>query len=258
MTIQTEAEQASSRLQEGKLIVGLATESMDEFVKVYQNSIKGSRTSFSVTNELFHFLEKQTESIQEAQKAEAELEKNLHVLGKSGQEGSAAIIQILEQSNQLTTDSDRLTRLLSRQYTGLKHCEQVLDSGHQMLENVGQNLNSAAESSSVLKNDLKNISNYKSEKSYAGFYFDIQKSLLSLNTSKEILDQLRYSFGYSDEEVKEDSDEKPRSEGAGRSTDPVTSTTEMLAEAQEEKPEDGLDFFEDSRVKAGSEEQNAG
>ena len=205
LTIQNEAELASNRLNKGKETVGLASKSINQFVKYYKNAIKDTRRGYSEVNELFQCFERLLSTVSDIQKSDIELEKNIKTLAKSSQEASSLTSQNLIQVNELASDYDRFVRTLSRQYIALTHCEQLLESGFHMMENVCDQSGSTVETSISLKNQLKPSNLEEQKSSQIENVFKFNKNILTLKNSTDTLEQMIQSY---DHDSKHDVPEK--------------------------------------------------
>ena len=193
LTIQNEAELASSRLNEGKEMVSVANLSITEFVKIYKNSIKDTKIGYAEISDLFQHFERLINMVADVLKSDNDLDKAIGTLTKSSADMSTEANKILEHTNRLTVDCERVTRMLSRQFISLTHNEQLISSGHQMLENAYEQASDVAEKSNTLRNDLKKSSTKNSFVPATNLY-EFNKRLAILQNTSETLEQVLYSY----------------------------------------------------------------
>ncbi|MCB9229147.1 MAG: hypothetical protein H6618_06005 [Deltaproteobacteria bacterium] len=247
LTIQSEADQVSSRLKAGRETVGAATNSIAEFVRVYQKQISGSRSGYAVAADLLSCMDSQTLQIQEFHKIGTELEKNVRHLADCGQEVAAGGLRILERANQISTESDRVTRLVSKQHSALKHCEHLLDAGYLLTENLGLVLNEVADSSAELKNDIKDQSECEEMPHLSSSFVEIRKNLMIMGSARDMLDRILYAYEENDKESATSEEEKDvYASGKGPSSGGGTPGEPSAEGGDFGKPEN--DFFSDTRI----------
>ena len=250
LTIQNEAELASTRLKKGKETVKVANLSITEFVKIYKNSIKDTKIGYLEISDLFQHFERLLNMVGDVLKSDNDLEKYIGSLSKSATDMSSEANKILEHTNRLTVDCERVTRMLSRQYISLTHSEQLIGSGHQMLENVYVQATDVAEKSNTLRNDLKKMSTKNSFAPGSNFY-EVNKRLAILQNTSDTLEQVLQSYspeasgeeqtntleksssGHGDQEARDGADVQVSA--------PVIDSSELGAEAEKEPRVSGDD-----------------
>lgn len=194
LTIQNEAEQASTRLKKGKETVKVVNQSIMEFVQIYKNSIKDTKIGYVEINDLFKNFENLLDMVADVLKSDNDLDKSIGDMTQSAVDMSSEVNRILEHTNRLTVDCERITRMLSRQYIGLTHSEQLINSGHQLLDNVFQQTSNAGEKSHSLKSELKKSSNRTAFVPNTN-YFEVSKRLAILENTSDTLEQVLQSYG---------------------------------------------------------------
>lgn len=134
VTIQTEAEHASQRLQQGNKSVAVANHSIKDFISKYTDALNDNKIGFAELMEITLLFERLINICASIQQSDNDVEKHVGSLSKTINESHMINSQILEQVNQLTVDSDRLTRKLHRQFMDLNYCEQIFDTSNRLLE----------------------------------------------------------------------------------------------------------------------------
>lgn len=190
LTIQSEAEQASSRLKKGQETVSKTQQTVGKFVDSYTNSLVETKGGYKDINTLFHYFEKLISNISEIYKVDSEVEKSLSRLMKSIQERSGEIYQILQDANKFSLNSDRIAKIMYRFYIQAKHCEQIIESSLLNLDKVDEVNKSCLDAVLQAKDFMQErINSFKVHFNNHGL-FESYRYLDDINSTLEVLEQL--------------------------------------------------------------------
>ena len=267
LTIQNEAELASNRLKKGSELVQVANNSITDFEKLYKESTKSTKLSYAELRGLSEDMTNIFQKIGNVVKLDTDVGKSIDKLVKSSNEITIETSKNLDLVNRLTVDSDKLTRMLSRQSISLNYCEQLLNSGSNILETVSQHSSNLIDRSNNLRNELKNYANGNVESIPNTNIFEVNRSLISLRNTADTLEEVIFSYGPNEGEEASLSDD---GESSSRPSEPSSSPSEPSSSPSEpssspsgphpDLPDDGAKLEsqkeEPSKPKVESEAQN--
>ena len=128
VTIQSEAEQASTCLIKGNASVTQANTMIAEFASDYEESVIETRRNNGELGEVQSEIESTMKQVSSARHDEQEMHQNLSSLEKSIIESMGVNTRLSTQINKLASHAERISRSLGRQYYDINHCELVLDA----------------------------------------------------------------------------------------------------------------------------------
>lgn len=156
-TIQQEADHASHCLEKSAKSVEFAHSRMLEVDRAYREAFTLSRQALSELNQLVSDVVNHMHDLKQIEKQSAELRKfciGLHNL--LDEHGRMASVTYTE-SNQLTIHSDRLSRLLNRQYFEMSHCDRLVEGLFYSLEGIKGRIEEGIANSESLLNGFNQV-----------------------------------------------------------------------------------------------------
>ncbi len=126
-TIQLEADHASSCLEKSRKSVDLAHSRMLEVDRSYREAVSLSRQALVDLNQMISDVNTHMQDLKSLEKQSHELRKYCSSLSNQLDEHGRLTSVTYSESNQLTIHSDRLSRLLNRQYFEISHCDRIIE-----------------------------------------------------------------------------------------------------------------------------------
>ncbi len=135
-TIQLEADHASLCLEKSKKSVELAHTRMLDVDRNYREAVTLSRQALSELNQLVVDVGLHMYDLKQIEKQSVEMRKYCMALNSLLDEHGQMTSVTYTESSQLTIHSDRLSRLLNRQYFEMSHCDRLIESTFFSLESI--------------------------------------------------------------------------------------------------------------------------
>ncbi len=158
MTIQNEAEQASGCLSKGNSSVVKATTSLTRFGGKYSSGLASISRSLDDLTGLSRDFTQLLQSVGQVHKDGATITSAAENLCKVSGENAVATKQLGTQVRQVTAYSDRLARVLSRQYFELSHAEHLVDGCLRLTAGLSEHAGKSVSATSDLKGALRALS----------------------------------------------------------------------------------------------------
>ncbi len=150
-TIQQEADHASACLEKSRKSVEIAHSKMLEVDHSYREAVTISRQALS---ELNHIVSSSVEHMQEMkaiEKQSHELKKYFNAIHNQLEEQGRLNRASYSECNQLTIHSDRLSRLMQRQYFEIAHCDRMVEGTFFTLDHIKSKMEESLASSDSLR-----------------------------------------------------------------------------------------------------------
>lgn len=135
-TIQQEADHASSCLEKSSKSVGLAHSKTLEVDRSYREGVHYARQAMSGLNQLIANATEQTSELKSVERQAHELKKYASTCLAQLEEQGRLTSSACTDSTTLMQHSDRLSRLLSRQYFEIAHCDRMVEGTFKNLGGV--------------------------------------------------------------------------------------------------------------------------
>lgn len=153
-TIQEEAEEASKLLTKSDEAVTSSSEKISDVEEAYRKYLALSRHAQGGIEVLKADVSQHFSTLQTVEKSSNEAKKLAEKLAAIIEEQGSMNSSINNEGNQLTAHSDRTSRLLSRQFHEIDHCQQLLDINMSYLSSIK---NRAAKTFSSAQNIKGNL-----------------------------------------------------------------------------------------------------
>jgi methyl-accepting chemotaxis protein len=135
-TIQQEADHASHCLEKSAKSVEIAHSRMLEVDRAYREAVTLSRQALTELNQLVLDVVNHMHDLKQIEKQSAELRKFCVGLNNLLEENGRLTSVTYTESNQLTIHSDRLSRLLNRQFFEMSHCDRLVEGLFYSMESI--------------------------------------------------------------------------------------------------------------------------
>ncbi len=135
-TIQLEADHASACLEKSRKSVDLAHSRMLEVDRSYREAVSLSRQALVDLNQMISDVNNHMQDLKSLEKQSHELRKYCSSLNNQLDEHGRLTSVTYSESNQLTIHSDRLSRLLNRQYFEISHCDRIIEGTFQATSKI--------------------------------------------------------------------------------------------------------------------------
>lgn len=129
VTIQNEAEQASTCLTKGNLSVGKASDELERFGGVFNSGLANVGRGLEDLTHLTRDFSTLLASVSSVQKEGSSINSALDNLQKLQVDCAESSSRLTSNIRQVTAQTDRMARVLARQYFDLTHCEHLVSSG---------------------------------------------------------------------------------------------------------------------------------
>ncbi len=156
-TIQQEADHASRCLEKSAKSVEFAHSRMLEVDRAYREAVSLSRQALSELSQLVTDVVNHMHDLKQIEKQSAELRKFCVGLGNLLEEHGRMTSVTYTESNQLTIHSDRLSRLLNRQYFEMSHCDRLVEGLFYSLESIKGRIEEGIANSENLLNGFNQV-----------------------------------------------------------------------------------------------------
>jgi methyl-accepting chemotaxis protein len=156
-TIQQEADHASHCLEKSAKSVEMAHSRMLEVDRAYRESVTLSRQALSELNQLVSDVVNHMHDLKQIEKQSAELRKFCIGLNNLLEEHGSMTSVTYTESNQLTIHSDRLSRLLNRQFFEMSHCDRLVEGLFYSLESIKGRIEEGIANSESLLNGFNQV-----------------------------------------------------------------------------------------------------
>ncbi len=154
VTIQNEAEQASTSLESSNVSVAQAKKNIGTFGTHFDQSFQDTKASLNSIKTLFHQLDKFTSKIGMARTNGTELTSSISEFVKTCQSYSAADTKVTDRFNELTVGTDRISRFLVRHSIDTEQGAAILHSAVEGLRAISMETQTVAASVSELRATL--------------------------------------------------------------------------------------------------------
>lgn len=151
ITIQEEANQASSQLVNGIKAVSAASKKANSFDNAYRATISSIKRSIKAIVELEKALTAQSAQLKKTIASGMDFSKFFKSLSGLLKDHDEMGIRLSSEANYLTAHCDRIARILVRQYFSLEHCQNVIKNGAELIDEIGNHTKEAKHLSQVLK-----------------------------------------------------------------------------------------------------------
>lgn len=156
-TIQQEADHASSCLEKTNKSVGLAHSKTLEVDRSYREGVHLSRQALNSLTQLISNAAEQTSELKAVERQAHDLKKYASsILGQLEEQGRLTTSACTD-STSLMQHSDRLARLLSRQYFEIAHCDRMVEGTFRNLSGVKGGLEESLARSDSLRSSVQNL-----------------------------------------------------------------------------------------------------
>ncbi len=156
-TIQQEADHASSCLEKTSKSVGLAHTKTLEVDRSYREGVHLARQAMNGLQLLIANAAEQTAELKAVERQAHDLKKyNRNVLAQLEEQGRIST-SACGDSTSLMQHSDRLSRLLSRQYFEITHCDSMVDASIQNLRGIKEGMEDSVAQSESLRGAVQQL-----------------------------------------------------------------------------------------------------
>lgn len=128
VTIQSEAEQASTCLSKGNKSVTRANEMIEVFARQYDENVAATRTHTNALDEIQQDVIAALKHVSAARHDENDIEGSVKGLERHIDETATLAGKVSNHLNVLSSSTDRVSRSIDRQHFDLNHCEIVVNS----------------------------------------------------------------------------------------------------------------------------------
>ncbi len=156
-TIQQEADHASHCLEKSAKSVEMAHSRMLEVDRSYREAVTLSRQALTELNQLVSDVGNHMHDLKQIEKQSAELRKFCVGLNNLLEEHGRMTSVTYTESNQLTIHSDRLARLLNRQFFEMSHCDRLVEGLFYSLESIKGRIEEGIANSENLLNGFNQV-----------------------------------------------------------------------------------------------------
>ena len=160
-TIQEEAEQASKKLKKTSESVHSAHEHIREVDRFYREAISLAKQTLSGVDVLSNDVVSHFANLKQIEKNNNENLRLISTAESQVEEQAKQVALLSSETNQLTVNSDRMARLIERQYHSIGHCQSLFELTNQGLADCQHNFQQALADSKALQSGLQTT--YKSE-----------------------------------------------------------------------------------------------
>ncbi|WP_141732294.1 methyl-accepting chemotaxis protein [Oligoflexus tunisiensis] len=156
-TIQQEADHASHCLEKSARSVELAHSRMLEVDRSYREAVTLSRQALSELSQLVVDVGNHMHDLKQIEKQSAELRKFCVGLNNLLEDHGRMTSVTYTEANQLTIHSDRLARLLNRQFFEMSHCDRLVEGLFYSLESIKGRIEEGIANSENLLNGFNQV-----------------------------------------------------------------------------------------------------
>jgi methyl-accepting chemotaxis protein len=156
-TIQQEADHASHCLEKSAKSVEIAHSRMLEVDRAYREAVTLSRQALSELSQLVTDVANHMHDLKQIEKQSAELRKFCLGLHNLLEDHGRMTSVTYTESNQLTIHSDRLSRLLNRQFFEMSHCDRLVGGLFYSLESIKGRIEEGIANSENLLNGFNQV-----------------------------------------------------------------------------------------------------
>jgi methyl-accepting chemotaxis protein len=156
-TIQQEADHASHCLEKSAKSVEIAHSRMLEVDRAYREAVTLSRQALNELSQLVTDVASHMHDLKQIEKQSAELRKFCVGLNNLLEEHGRMTSVTYTESNQLTIHSDRLSRLLNRQFFEMSHCDRLVEGLFYSLESIKGRIEEGIANSESLLNGFNQV-----------------------------------------------------------------------------------------------------
>jgi methyl-accepting chemotaxis protein len=156
-TIQEEADEASTKLKTSSDSVNIAYSRIREVDQSYRQSVTLARRSLAGMDVISNDVNVHFTDLKQIEKQDHEVNKYLSNLNSLMDDQSQVTTLISSDNNQLTVNSDRLSRLLNRQYHEVSHSQRILNMSLNVISNLKSKTAHCHAETRGIKEQLQNL-----------------------------------------------------------------------------------------------------